>query len=171
MTKWFILLTFLTMAPDLRGNCQPKTIPGLVDVPLPVALKTMSGSIVTSLECHRSMQAPLAAAFACIKLSGLESKLRTTGGCYCYRNIAGTTKLSRHAHGTAIDINPGHVPPSRIVECFESAGFEWGGRWPKRSYDPMHYQLRKEIVDDKPDAFYTPILWSHPIQRDPGRRP
>lgn len=30
--------------------------------------------------------------------------------CYCYRPIAGTTKLSKHAQGLAIDINPLYNP-------------------------------------------------------------
>jgi len=30
--------------------------------------------------------------------------------------------------------------PRRVVEAFESVGFEWGGRW-SRFRDPMHFQL------------------------------
>ena len=30
--------------------------------------------------------------------------------CYCYRPVAGTTKLSKHAQGLAIDINPLYNP-------------------------------------------------------------
>ena len=30
--------------------------------------------------------------------------------CYCYRPIAGTTRLSKHARGLAIDVNPLYNP-------------------------------------------------------------
>lgn len=162
--KWFILLTLLTMATSSLGNCQNRTVPGLTMVALPIALKTQDGAIITSLLCHQSMRVPLTQALACVKMAGLDVGL-TTGGCYCYRNIAGTDQLSRHASGTAIDINPGRSIPQRIVECFESAGFEWGGHWPKRSYDPMHFQIRKETSDEA-DNFYTPTLPSYTLQGD-----
>jgi len=68
--------------------------------------------------------------------------LRTYHGCYNYRNIRGTNRLSNHAYGLAIDINAGLVHPKILVDCFESANFEWGGRWPGKSRDTMHYQLR-----------------------------
>lgn len=75
-----------------------------------------------------------------------------------HRRIAGGTKLSHHALGVAIDINPRwnpmilggvvHPPeavdsvdrtvrvpgwigrPGVVVETFESFGWEWGGDWP-----------------------------------------
>lgn len=163
MIKWFILFTLLTMDDIAPANCQPKTVPGLTMVKLPIALTTMSGTKLTSIWCHRSMSIPLTVALACVKLSGIEL---TTGGCFCYRNIAGTNRLSRHASGTAIDINPGKVVPQRVVECFESAGFGWGGHWPEATYDPMHFELKG--TTDEPNDFYTPTLRINLIPRDPG---
>jgi hypothetical protein len=29
---------------------------------------------------------------------------------------------------------------ARLVELFEGFGFLWGGRWPGRGKDPMHFQ-------------------------------
>ena len=69
--------------------------------------------------------------------------LRRYNGCYNYRYIDGTNRLSLHAFGRAIDINAGMAnQPPEVVECFEAAGFKWGGRWTKR-YDPMHFELRR----------------------------
>jgi peptidoglycan LD-endopeptidase CwlK len=79
-----------------------------------------------------------------------------------YRTIAGTTRLSHHATGRAIDINPvqnpyvgvnGSVAPlgatydlsqqgtvtEDIVNVFKSYGWEWGGDWSDRK-DWQHFQ-------------------------------
>ena len=56
-------------------------------------------------------------------------------------NVAGTDRLSRHANGTAIDLNPGLPMSPGIVDCFEQSGFEWGGRW--SNPDPMHFELKE----------------------------
>lgn len=77
-----------------------------------------------------------------------------------YRTIAGTDRLSYHAYGRAIDLNPtlnpyirdGRVEPpgasydltkpgtigpdSFIVAFLEGRGWTWGGRWT----DPIDYQ-------------------------------
>ena len=84
--------------------------------------------------------------------------------CFNYRTIAGSEKISCHAFGRAIDINPlwnpwtspnGNTKPpgamwdplqpgtitedSFLVKLFESLGWEWGGRW-KDPFDPQHFQ-------------------------------
>ncbi|MFA6136364.1 MAG: M15 family metallopeptidase [Candidatus Paceibacterota bacterium] len=81
-----------------------------------------------------------------------------------YRTIAGQEKLSLHAFGQAIDINPrlnpyinkdGIVEPSGatrdlskpgtiaddsfLIKLFEELGWEWGGRW-KEIKDYQHFQ-------------------------------
>lgn len=74
-------------------------------------------------------------------------------GSYNYRNIAGSSSLSQHAYGAAIDwnaaANPQHAPISQtkfkpdslIVFAFEFEGWSWGGRWSPASVDAMHTQL------------------------------
>lgn len=80
-----------------------------------------------------------------------------------YRAIAGTERLSYHAYGRAIDINPALNPyirdgrvdppgalydaskPGTIVEgsfltkLFDELGWEWGGRW-TTPIDYQHFQ-------------------------------
>jgi hypothetical protein len=34
----------------------------------------------------------------------------------------------------------GDMPPG-IVAAFKAAGFFWGGDWPGRNKDPMHFQF------------------------------
>lgn len=79
------------------------------------------------------------------------------------RAIAGTSRLSAHGTGTAIDISTAHahywrwgkpdaggrliwqnrIPPE-IVAIFEKHGFIWGGRW--YHYDTMHFEYRPELI-------------------------
>ena len=69
------------------------------------------------------------------------------GGSYSYRPIAGSHRLSCHAWGCAIDLDPEHNAigsrkwsmPADVVSIFEAQGWTWGGRWKHRP-DPMHFQ-------------------------------
>ena len=80
-----------------------------------------------------------------------------------YRRISGTDRLSKHAFGRAIDINPllnpllrgntvvplgSHYNPgvpgtisdtSIVVRLFEERGWKWGGRWTS-SKDYQHFE-------------------------------
>jgi hypothetical protein len=73
------------------------------------------------------------------------------GGTYNYRRISGSSNLSLHAFGAAIDLDPDHNPlgmpwradagmmPMEVVEIFEAEGWKWGGRFQSRK-DCMHFQ-------------------------------
>lgn len=80
---------------------------------------------------------------------------------YNWRPIEGTSRLSPHSYGIAIDIavDKSHYWlwdkkrgfyrwvddfPHEIVEIFESEGFIWGGRW--YHYDTMHFEYRPELL-------------------------
>jgi len=80
-----------------------------------------------------------------------------------FRFVAGTQRLSHHATGRALDINPlwnpmfkngvtyppaGTYDPDRpgtfhadhaVVQFFEARGWEWGGRW-ESPWDLHHFQ-------------------------------
>lgn len=90
-----------------------------------------------------------------------------SAGTYNCRVIAGTTRVSAHGHGIAIDIATersdywrwagakagGAIPyrnriPIEIVEIFERHGFIWGGRW--YHYDTMHFEYRPELTGARP---------------------
>jgi hypothetical protein len=89
--------------------------------------------------------------------------LYPSAGTYNCRVIAGTTRVSAHGNGIAIDIalarshywrNAGATGdgavvyrneiPMEIVRTFEKHGFIWGGRW--YHYDTMHFEYRPELV-------------------------
>jgi hypothetical protein len=81
-------------------------------------------------------------------LEGTGYDIKSIGG-YNHRNIAGTNKLSNHAFGNAIDINPQANPmgrnlvtdmPAGIGAIANRNGFDWGGDW-KSKKDAMHFEV------------------------------
>jgi hypothetical protein len=76
-------------------------------------------------------------------------------GSYNYRPIAGTSTLSEHAYGGALDFNaaanPQHATASQtkfkedslIVQAFKGEGWTWGGDWSPAYRDAMHFQALK----------------------------
>jgi hypothetical protein len=69
------------------------------------------------------------------------------GGCYNFRPIRGSTALSNHAFGAAIDLDPennvlgsksGKMSPITI-QAFKDEGWLWGGDYKGRK-DYMHFE-------------------------------
>ncbi|MFG0263454.1 MAG: M15 family metallopeptidase [Novipirellula sp. JB048] len=91
----------------------------------------------------------------------LSMQANNTSG-FNYRVIAGTDRLSNHAHGRAIDLNPRLNPYIRgdsvspagavyapgvagtltadhpVTQAFQRLGWDWGGLW-KRGQDYQHF--------------------------------
>ena len=86
--------------------------------------------------------------FLQIQRAGLQNKITGFGGCFSFRPQRTGTKLSAHAWGIAIDLNPeinaqgtaGDMDPA-IIKVFRDAGFQWGGDWQGKTRDPMHFQF------------------------------
>lgn len=108
--------------------------------------------ILGSMTCNRFMMPQLRAALLEIQEEGLADKLYPDqyAGCYYPRFIAGSTTLSNHSYGLAIDVNTagnqrgvvGEIDRG-IVAIFKRWGFAWGGDW---SYtDPMHFELARIV--------------------------
>ncbi|MEI6090830.1 MAG: M15 family metallopeptidase [bacterium] len=89
--------------------------------------------------------------------------LESIGGTFIWKEIAGTSRLSAHSMGIAIDINNHNSNywrntkpnskgmyayrnriPWEIVSIFEKYGFIWGGKW--YHYDTMHFEYRPELI-------------------------
>ena len=105
-----------------------------------------------------------------------KSVVANNSSAYNFRFVSGTTKLSDHAIGLAIDINPKQNPwihPSAlnkfpyvpgekgtiekgddIVSIFEKYGWSWGGNW--RNPDYQHFfkggdvnkRIKNKLYDD-----------------------
>lgn len=88
--------------------------------------------------------------------------VKNIDGTYQYRPIEGTTRLSPHSYGIAIDLDNQYTVywlwdkeyryvnqiPREVVEIFERHGFVWGGRW--YHYDTMHFEYRPEMFEREP---------------------
>lgn len=106
------------------------------------------GVIPKRIYCNRDLVAPLQAALRNVISRGLVEQLKTWDGCFNIRQKRGSTSMSLHAWGLAIDINAswnrfGRVPTlsAELVACFTDAGLIWGGEW--SPVDGMHFQLRE----------------------------
>jgi hypothetical protein len=115
----------------------------------------------------------------------LKAWLDELGGTFSYRRVAGTERLSPHAFGTAVDLNPKRTEywrndakgapwrnrvPQALVDAFEAEGFIWGGRW--RHFDTMHFEYRPELLDPQcrvlaaapADGQGKQVSPTHPVQ-------
>ena len=119
-----------------------------------ITVETTNGG--KKLTVHRNVVEEVQAIFRDIKRFNPSFIIRNEDtAAYCYRNIAGTSKLSLHSFGIAIDINwgdnpmlRGHKPLSNgddnirirtlnspVVKAFEAHGWGWGGTYG----DYMHF--------------------------------
>lgn len=113
-------------------------------------IRTEQVPILGAVTCNKTLFPQLKAALAEVVARGLAKDIHTYNGCYNPRFIAGTTTLSNHAFGLAIDINTatnergtrGTMNP-QVVQIFESWGFTWGGTW--HFTDPMHFEMNRLV--------------------------
>lgn len=119
-----------------------------VALPFPLTLSWDTTRIVKEMTCHKKLSDIFSDVFTKIQTSGLQTKISTFGGCFSFRPQRTGTKLSTHAWGIAIDLNPGTNAQGTIgnmdtgvIEIFKDAGFSWGGDWEGKVCDPMHFQF------------------------------
>ncbi len=114
---------------------------------------------VKRFQCHKKVCESLDVIFGELwKLYGCDQEkidrdgISNFSGCYNFRNTRGSTHLSMHAFGAAIDFdaerNPMHhgeistgfiTSESAIVHIFKKYGWFWGGDFHDRK-DPMHFE-------------------------------
>lgn len=117
-------------------------------LPFPLALSWDHSRAVQRISCHKLLAHSCADVFTHIQSSGLQSKITSFGGCFSFRPQRTGTKLSTHAWGIALDLNPesnaqgsaGNMDAA-VVAIFKQAGFSWGGDWQGSVRDPMHFQF------------------------------
>lgn len=109
--------------------------------------------ILGQVTCNKYLMPQLKAAMQEIVTTGLADEINPDeyAGCYYPRFIAGSTSLSNHSFGLALDMNvPGNLRGTvgemdrGVVAIFKKWGFAWGGDW---SYtDPMHFELSRIVT-------------------------
>jgi hypothetical protein len=117
-------------------------------LPFPLKLAMDHSREVTAIYCHKKLIEVLPELFSDIRDKGLQDRIKTYGGCYNFRTKRSGGKLSTHCWGIALDLNPetnamgsqGDMD-QRVVGIFRAYGFKWGGDWPGKGRDPMHFQF------------------------------
>ena len=120
-------------------------------------IETRTVPILGTVTCNKFLFPQLEAALQDIEQAGLASEIHPDeyAGCYYPRFIAGSTKLSNHSFGLALDFNvPGNQRGTvgemdrGVVAIFKEWGFGWGGDW---SYtDPMHFEMVRLVNPQNP---------------------
>ena len=137
-----------TATPSSAAAASPRTPTGCASTSPPRWCRSWARSPAT-----RSVFPQLKAALQEIIDRGLDDKIHPEqfAGCYYPRFIAGSSTLSNHAFGLALDINA--VENQRgtvglidrgVVQIFQKWGFTWGGDW--RYTDPMHFELNSVVT-------------------------
>ena len=108
--------------------------------------------IIGAMTCNRAIFPQLRAALEEAVARGLGGALHPDeyAGCYYPRFIAGTSTLSNHSFGLAMDFNvPGNQRGTAgemdrdVVAIFKKWGFDWGGDW--NYTDPMHFEMSSVV--------------------------
>ncbi|GAB6986596.1 M15 family metallopeptidase [Nocardioides pyridinolyticus] len=115
-------------------------------------ISTEAVPILGTITCNKLMFPQLRAALEEVVSRGLASEIDPGqyAGCYYPRFIAGSTTLSNHAFGLALDLNVagnqrgtvGEIDRD-VVAIFKSWGFAWGGDWAWT--DPMHFEMNELV--------------------------
>ena len=121
---------------------------GRITLSFPLIISWDHSQRVTAITCHKLLTKTFVAVFDRIQSSGLQSKITSFGGCFSFRPQRTGSKLSTHAWGIAIDLNPetnqqgteGDMDPA-VITIFREAGFKWGGDWQGKTRHPMHFQF------------------------------
>lgn len=117
-------------------------------LPFPLSLSWDPATCVSQMTCHKRLAKGFEDVFQRIQAAGLQEKVKTFGGCFSFRQQRTGSKLSTHAWGIAIDLNPASNAQGTegdmdagVVTIFRDVGFEWGGQWEGKRRDPMHFQF------------------------------
>lgn len=115
-------------------------------------IRTEEVPILGKVTCNKVMLPQLRNALSEVVQRGLAAKIHPGeyAGCYVAKFIAGSSQLSFHTFGTALDMNvPGNGRGTvgemdrTVVAIFKKWGFGWGGDW--NYTDPMHFELHRFV--------------------------
>lgn len=123
---------------------------------------TYDGAPVSSIRVHRKCADAFGRVFARIwdaaghdQATVIRWGATLYAGAYNFRCMRGSSRLSMHSWGCAIDLDPDRnafhdetprfalSPQSAVVAAFEAEGAVWGGRWSGHSCDGMHFQFAR----------------------------
>jgi hypothetical protein len=127
-----------------------------------VSASLVSGRFPVAAEAAPALEAAMASLAAYVRDNpSAHGYVFPLNGTYNYRFIAGTSMLSPHAFGIAVDFcsNPCDYwrwatrkqgqsrlddYPMEVVNIMENHGFIWGGKW--AHFDFLHFEYRPELI-------------------------
>jgi hypothetical protein len=107
----------------------------ILSLPFPMRLSWQPEQLIRHIQCHKDILPVLADALREIGEKGFkyldENQYNWYGGCFSFRKNRRHNRLSVHAWGIAIDLNPQlaplglrkHKQPPFIIEAFQKRGF------------------------------------------------
>lgn len=123
----------------------------IVSIEIPQVIK-VGPYFPKKVRVHKKAAKQFTDLFNAWEKAGLLDRLLTYNGSYMPRLMRGSTNLSRHAWGTAFDINVPYnglsvVPPRvgekgsvrELVQIANKLGFYWGGHFTR--LDGMHFEI------------------------------
>jgi hypothetical protein len=137
------------------------------------------GRPIRGVQIHQKLAASLRAVFDDIAAqvghdwTRLPPGAVNFSGSYNFRPIRGSSRMSCHAFGAAIDLDAEHNPMNYehnrgtmsplVIDAFKRQGWYWGGDFHSRQ-DPMHFQAanegpsREETADDGQPVGMAPMV-------------
>jgi hypothetical protein len=130
-------------------------------IPFPLVIAWDHSQTVSRIRCHKLEVANVEAIFNDILKAYGQEKIKALGidlfgGCFNYRPMRGGSSWSRHAWGTAIDLDPARnqlhqqgdsaqfakKEYRKMIDIFEAHGWLSLGRL--KNYDWMHFEAGKK---------------------------
>ncbi len=119
----------------------------LVDLPEPLPLGWVRTRFAKRVRVNQAIAPVVDATFNELYCDGAWRHLKTYDGGYVFRLSRGSSRLSMHALGGALDFNAfqnrlgqrDFKMHPEVVRIFRRYGWTWGGRW--RRPDAMHFQF------------------------------
>ncbi len=121
---------------------------GFCELPFEIPLSWYPNKKISRIRCHTKLTEVFQAVFEELYDKGLATEIKSFSCCYEFTTQRHSGKVSPHSWGIAVDLNAesntqgtnGDMPEP-VVDVFIAHGFIWGGDWPGRLRDPMHFQF------------------------------
>lgn len=114
---------------------------------VPADIREAIPCMPTKIYLNRLIEAPLDKALRKLIALGLHTEIKTWDGCFNIRKKRGSSGISAHAFGIAVDMNAATNPfrgsvtwSKEFLQAWRDIGWICGADWSAASRDGMHFQ-------------------------------